>query len=70
MAKNEGEKKSKGNNVNLSTFLSWKKWVIGYKTEEIEGKKVVNFVWCKVCAHYKYTILSRLKDSIFILNIL
>ena len=65
MAENEGDKKSKDNNVNLSTFLSWKKeGFIGYKTEEIEGKKVVNFVWCKVCARYKETILSRLKGSV------
>ena len=53
------------NNVNLSTFLSWKKeGVIGYKTEKLEGKKVVNFVWCKICARYKETILSRLKGSV------
>ena len=64
MAKNISETNSKGNNVNLSTFLSWKnEGVIGYKTEELEGKKVVNFVWCKVCARYKEMILSRLKGS-------
>ena len=60
----EKDKTPKGNYVNLSTFLGWKKdGVIGYKTEEVEGKKIVNFVWCKVCARYKEALLSKLKGS-------
>ena len=37
--------KSKGNAVTLATFLKWQKQdVIGHKIEEIDGKKMVNFV--------------------------
>ena len=52
------DKTPKGNYINLSTFLGWKEdVVIVYKTKEVEGKKIVNFIWCKVCAHYKEALL-------------
>ena len=54
MAGEQSSIKSKGNAVDMATFLKWgKEEVIGYKTEEVNDKKVVNFVWCKVCARYK-----------------
>ena len=50
----------KGNSVLLSTFLSYETTsgdkmsdFIGHKTTEKDGKILVNFVWCKVCAQYK-----------------
>ena len=56
--------KSTGNAVDMSTFLKWgKEEGIGYKTEEVNDKKVVNFVWCKVCARYKEAILRNVKGS-------
>ena len=52
---------SSGNSVEFSTFLGWKKeGAMGYKTEEINGKKIVNFVWCKECTRYKLMILLRI----------
>ena len=41
---------TKGNKVDLATFMKWgKDGIIGYKTIN-EGQRVcVNFVWCKVC---------------------
>ena len=57
----------KGNKVELSMFLSWgKQDVFGYKTEELGGKTLVNFVWCKVCATRKEALLnaSNVKDNI------
>ena len=38
---------SKGNRVELQTFMNYgKSDVIGYKTEESDSKKYVNFIWC------------------------
>ena len=35
----------------LSPFLSWgKEGIFGFKTEERQGTKLVNSVWCKICA--------------------
>ena len=35
----------------LSTFLSWgKEGIFGFKTEERQGTKLANSVWCKICA--------------------
>ena len=49
----DGNASKKGNTVELSTFLKYEKCdLLGYKTLEKEGKKLVNFVWCKVCAKY------------------
>ena len=33
------------------------------KSKKSMGKKMVNFVWCKVCAQYKEPILSKVKGS-------
>ncbi|XP_057304412.1 uncharacterized protein LOC130641571 isoform X2 [Hydractinia symbiolongicarpus] len=45
------EKRTKGNKVELKTFESWgKSDILGWKTEEKDGKVLVNYVWCKVCA--------------------
>ena len=56
---------SKGNKVELQTFIGWGKGtIIGHKTEVTpDGKCYVNFIWCKVCAHYKERLLSSLKGS-------
>lgn len=52
--------KSKGNRVELRTFQNYgKSDIIGYKTEELDGKEYVNFIWCKVCARNKAGILSH-----------
>ena len=42
----------KGNKVEISTFLNWKKQEIGYNVEEIGGKSYVVKIWCKVCARH------------------
>ena len=50
---------SKGSSVELSTFLRYQSSdVLGYKTLEKDGKTLVNFVWCKVCAKFKTQIQS------------
>ena len=55
---------SKGNSVELSTFLGWgKSPIIGHKTEETNGKVMVNQVWCKLCAKYKKELQNSLKGS-------
>ena len=44
----------KGNKVELATFFNWgKDAIIGCKIEMIGEKKMVNFIWCKVCERYK-----------------
>ena len=51
--------KAKGCSLNLKTFLEYKvEDIIGYKAIEKNHSKLVNFVWCKVCAKYKKEILS------------
>ena len=54
-----------GNMVELSTFISWEKSSsIGHKTiTKPNGKTMVNFVWCKVCARYDNQIVHRVKGS-------
>ena len=50
----------KGNRVALSTFKGWgKEEIIGYKTENEDGKCFVNFVYCKVCTRNKGAISSH-----------
>ena len=51
---------TKGNKVELSTFKSWgKENIIGYKTEvSTNGKIIVNYIWCKVCAAHKDSVLQ------------
>ena len=57
--------KTKGNKVELTTFNNWgKASIIGYKTEEENGKIMVNYIWCKVCARYKNQLLARLKGQV------
>ena len=47
-------KEIKGNSLLLSTFLSYKLTdIIGHKTINKDGKVLVNFVWCKLCAKHK-----------------
>ena len=61
--------KSKGNAVTLATFLKCQKQdVIGHEIEEIDGKKMVNFVWCKVCA--KTSALSFINGTNFVTSVL
>ena len=37
--------------MTLSTFLSWgKEGIFGFMTEEKQGTKLGNSVWCKICA--------------------
>ena len=45
----------KGNSIELSTFLKYGLTeVISHKTVETGGKTLVNYVWCKVCAKFKF----------------
>ena len=56
----------KGNSTELSAFLKYGLTdVIGRKTLEKEGKIMVNFIWCKVCAKFKNQITdsSSIKGS-------
>ena len=62
---------SKGNKVLLSTFLKWSvDNIIGYKTIEAGGCTYVYYVWCKVCARNKSSIMQhpnckgKVKDSL------
>ena len=49
----------KGNSIELSTFLKYGLTdVIGHKTLEKEGKTMVNFIWCKVCANFQNQITN------------
>ena len=51
---------SKGLSVELSTFEKYgKSYVIGSKTEEINGRVVVCFIWCKLCAKHKTAVLAN-----------
>ena len=53
---------TKGNMVSLQTFQIYEtNNVTGYKTINIEGKIMVNFAWCKLCATHKNTIYSNPK---------
>ena len=55
---------TKGEKRELRTFLSWEKEsVIGYKTEEIDGKTMVNFIWCKLCVCHKSSLSKNLKGQ-------
>ena len=48
--------------VSLQAFQTYKaNNVIGYKTINIEGKTMVNFAWCKLCAKHKNTIYNNPK---------
>lgn len=54
----------KGVTKEIATFLSWgKQAVLGYSTNELNGKQYVNKVWCKVCAKNKDTLNVRLKGA-------
>ena len=54
--------KGKGNSVALRTFESWgKSVIIGKKTLIVDGREMVVFMWCKLCAKYKKEISSHLK---------
>ena len=53
---------TKGNMVSLQTFQTYEtNNVIGCKTINIEGKIMVNFAWCKLCAKHKNTIYNNPK---------
>lgn len=48
----------KGSTVEFRTFEKYDNVaVLGSKIEEIGGKKMVTFVWCKLCAKHKASIL-------------
>lgn len=52
----------KGNLVSLKTFESWgKNDIFGHKVTVVEGREMVNFMWCKLCAKYKKEISQHLK---------
>ena len=58
---------TKGKRIEFSTVQKYgKSEIIGYKTEDENGKTFVNFIWCKLCAKHKETILANpaLKGSI------
>ena len=50
----------KGNKVHLSTFMKWGvNDVIGHKFVEENGSRLVNFIWCTLCAKNKAAILQH-----------
>ena len=52
---------NKGSRVELNMFKKCEKdYVIGYKTSEDNGQIYANFVWCKVCARNKDSLLTHL----------
>ena len=56
------ENKGKGNSVSLRTFNYWgKSDVFGNKISVVDGREMVTFMWCKLCAKYKEQISSHLK---------
>ena len=56
---------TKGNIVSLQTFQTYETSnVIVYKTINIEGKIMVNFAWCKLCAKHKNTIYNNPKCKV------
>ena len=53
---------SKGNNVQLSTFRSWKvDEKIGHRLERRDGKELVVQVYCKFCAKHSDVIQCNAK---------
>ena len=53
---------TKGNTVSLQTFQTYEaNNFIGYKTINTEGKIMVNFAWCKLCAKHRNTIYNNPK---------
>ena len=47
----------KGLTVELRTFEKYDNGaVLGRKIEEIDEKKIVTFVWCKLCAIHNYCL--------------
>ena len=58
-------KTTKGNKVQLSTFLKWNvSDVVGYTTNEENGNTYVVTVYCKVCARNKEAALKSCKGPI------
>ena len=56
---------TKGKMVSLQTFQTYEtNNVIVYKTINIEGKIMVNFAWCKLCAKHKNTIYNNPKCKV------
>ena len=48
----------KGKKIDFSTFQKYgKSEIFGYKTVDENGKTFVNFIWCKLLAKHKETIL-------------
>ena len=53
---------TKGKMVSLQTFQTYEtNNVIVYKTINMEGKIMVNFSWCKLCAKHKNKIYNNPK---------
>lgn len=50
----------KGHSIEQTTFQKYgKDSIIGSKTEIKNGKVMVTFVWCKLCAKHKTVILAN-----------
>ena len=50
----------KGQSIEQTTFKKYGKYsIIGSKTETKNGKIMVTFVWCKLCAKHKTVILAN-----------
>ena len=50
---------AKGNIVELKTFKSYGvDEILGFKTEEKDGRTYVNFIWCIVCARNEEGIIN------------
>ena len=54
------DSESEGTLVELRTFETYEnRHVLGKKVKEIGKRKMVTFVWCKICAKHKESILSN-----------
>ena len=60
MANSSKGSSPKGQSIEQTTLKKYgKDSIIGSKTEEKNGKIMVTFVWCKLCAKHKTVILAN-----------
>ncbi len=51
---------NKGSMAEVKTFEKYKiKDLLGMKIEEKDGKRMMTFIWCKLCGKHKDVILSN-----------
>ena len=51
--------KPEANSVAIETFTSWGKGdIVSMKAEDKNGRTMLTFAWCKLCARHKNAIFS------------